>query len=84
MLLSAGVLAAALMFPFAAVIGLFSNRAADVVANGSAQLVEGDVPAGLDDGGRRREPDRVAVFSAPIRSAYRSDRQHHEVGDRLD
>ena len=40
----AGVVAAALIFPFAAVIGLFSNRAADVVANGSAQLVEGDVP----------------------------------------
>jgi len=42
--LSAGVLVAALIFPIAAVIGLFSNRAADVVANGSAQLVEGDVP----------------------------------------
>src|SRR6476469_9110660 len=42
--LSAGVLVAALIFPIAAVIGLFSNRAADVVANGSAQLVEGEVP----------------------------------------
>src|SRR6185295_15763104 len=42
--LSAGVLVAALIFPIAAVIGLFSNRAADVVANGSAQLVEGDLP----------------------------------------
>jgi membrane peptidoglycan carboxypeptidase len=39
-----GVLAAALMFPFVGGIGLMSNRAADVVANGSAQLVEGDVP----------------------------------------
>jgi membrane peptidoglycan carboxypeptidase len=40
----AGVLAAALMFPFVGVIGLMSNRAAGVVANGSAQLVEGDIP----------------------------------------
>ncbi|MFI5509132.1 transglycosylase/D,D-transpeptidase PonA2 [Mycobacterium sp. NPDC051804] len=42
--LAAGVLLAALMFPFAGGIGLFSNRAADVVANGSAQLIEGEVP----------------------------------------
>jgi len=42
--LSAGVLAAALMFPLAGGIGLLSNRASDVVASGSAQLVEGDVP----------------------------------------
>ena len=42
--LSAGVLAAALMFPVAGSIALLSNRAADVVANGSAQLLEGDVP----------------------------------------
>src|SRR6201988_133710 len=42
--LFAGVLAAALMFPIAGGIGLLSNRASDVVANGSAQLVEGDVP----------------------------------------
>ncbi|MBV9089598.1 MAG: transglycosylase/D,D-transpeptidase PonA2 [Mycobacteriaceae bacterium] len=42
--LLAGVLAAALMFPFAGGIGLMSNRASDVVANGSAQLLEGDVP----------------------------------------
>ena len=42
--LLAGVLSAALMFPFAGGIGLMSNRASDVVANGSAQLLEGDVP----------------------------------------
>ncbi len=42
--LLAGVLAAALMFPFAGGIGLLSNRASDVVANGSARLLEGDVP----------------------------------------
>jgi membrane peptidoglycan carboxypeptidase len=42
--LLAGVLAAALMFPLAGGIGLLSNRASDVVANGSAQLLEGDVP----------------------------------------
>ena len=43
--LLAGVLAAALMFPFVGGAGLMSNRASDVVANGSAQLVEGEVPA---------------------------------------
>src|ERR1044072_8839826 len=42
--LSAGVLLAALMFPFAGGVGFLSNRAADVVANGSAQLIEGEVP----------------------------------------
>src|SRR5687768_14978769 len=40
----AGVLAAALLFPLVGGIGLMSNRAADVVANGSAQLLQGDVP----------------------------------------
>ena len=43
--LLASVIVAALMFPIAGGIGLFSNRASDVVANGSAQLLEGDVPA---------------------------------------
>ena len=42
--LLAGVLAAALMFPFAGGIGLMSNRASDVVANGFTQLLGGDVP----------------------------------------
>src|SRR6516225_3869412 len=42
--LLAGVVAAAIMFPFAGGLGLMSSRASDVVANGSAQLVEGDVP----------------------------------------
>ncbi|KUI04886.1 penicillin-binding protein, partial [Mycobacterium sp. IS-3022] len=42
--LLAGVLAAAMMFPFAGGFGLLSNRASDIVANGSAQLVEEDVP----------------------------------------
>src|SRR6201997_5571540 len=42
--LLAGVVAAAIMFPFVGGLGLMSNRASDVVANGSAQLVEGDVP----------------------------------------
>ena len=41
----AGVLLAALMFPVVGGFGLMSNRASDVVANGSAQLVEGEVPA---------------------------------------
>ena len=35
----------ALMFPVVGGFGLMSNRASDVVANGSAQLVEGEVPA---------------------------------------
>ncbi len=43
--LLAAVIAAALMFPVVGGIGLMSNRASDVVANGSAQLVEGDIPA---------------------------------------
>jgi membrane peptidoglycan carboxypeptidase len=42
--LLASVVAAAMMFPFVGGFGLMSNRASDVVANGSAQLVEGDVP----------------------------------------
>ena len=42
--LLASVVVAALMFPFFGGFGLMSNRASDVVANGSAQLVEGDVP----------------------------------------
>lgn len=42
--LLAGVLAAALMFPMVGGFGLMSNRASDVVANGSTALVEGEVP----------------------------------------
>ncbi|MCX2714060.1 transglycosylase/D,D-transpeptidase PonA2 [Mycolicibacterium sp. J2] len=43
--LLASVIAAGLMFPVVGGLGLMSNRASDVVANGSAQLVEGEVPA---------------------------------------
>src|ERR1700730_11060967 len=43
--LLASVVAAALMFPFAGGLGLMSNRASEVVANGSAQLLRGGVPA---------------------------------------
>ncbi len=43
--LLAGVLLTALLFPMVGGIGLMSNRASDVVANGSAQLVDGAVPA---------------------------------------
>jgi membrane peptidoglycan carboxypeptidase len=43
--LLASVLVAAFLFPVVGGIGLVSNRASDVVANGSAQLVEGEVPA---------------------------------------
>src|SRR3954469_13234986 len=44
-ILLASVVAAGLMFPVVGGFGLVSNRASDVVANGSAQLVEGEVPA---------------------------------------
>src|ERR1700759_2853863 len=43
--LLASVGATALMFPVAGGVGLMSNRASEVVANGSAQLLEGEVPA---------------------------------------
>ncbi len=43
--LLAAVIVAALLFPAVGGIGLMSNRASDVVANGSTQLVEGDIPA---------------------------------------
>src|SRR6478736_6212037 len=43
--LLAAVIVAALLFPVVGGFGLMSNRASDVVANGSAQLVEGEVPA---------------------------------------
>ncbi|MBB3601513.1 membrane peptidoglycan carboxypeptidase [Mycolicibacterium sp. BK556] len=43
--LLASVILAALLFPVVGGVGLMSNRASDVVANGSAQLVEGEVPA---------------------------------------
>src|ERR1700759_429160 len=42
--LLAGLVAAALMFPVAGGIGLFFNRAFDVVAADSAEILEGDVP----------------------------------------
>lgn len=42
--LLASVLTAAFMFPVVGGIGLMSNRASDVVANGSAALVEGEIP----------------------------------------
>ena len=42
--LSAGALVAALLFPLFGTMGLVSNRAADVVTSGSAQLLQGDVP----------------------------------------
>ena len=42
--LLAGVVVAAMMFPVFGGFGLLSNRASDVVANGSARLLSGDVP----------------------------------------
>ncbi len=43
--LLASVLLAGLLFPIAGGVGLMSNRASDIVANGSAQVLEGDIPA---------------------------------------
>src|ERR1700739_297206 len=43
--LLASVVATALMFPLVGGVGLMSNRASEVVANGSAQLLQGEVPA---------------------------------------
>ena len=43
--LMASVIVAALLFPVVGGVGLMSNRASDIVANGSAQLLEGDIPA---------------------------------------
>ena len=43
--LLASVIVAALMFPVVGGVGLMSNRASDIVANGSSQLLEGDIPA---------------------------------------
>ncbi len=43
--LLAAVIVAAMLFPVVGGAGVMSNRASDVVANGSAQLVEGEVPA---------------------------------------
>ncbi len=42
--LVAGLLAAAMMFPVAGGIGLLFNRASDVVADDSADILKGDVP----------------------------------------
>ena len=43
--LLASVIVAALLFPAVGGLGLMSNRASDIVANGSAQVMEGDIPA---------------------------------------
>ena len=43
--LLASVIVAALLFPAVGGLGLMSNRASDIVANGSAQVLDGDIPA---------------------------------------
>jgi membrane peptidoglycan carboxypeptidase len=43
--LLASVIVAAFLFPAVGGLGLTSNRASDIVANGSAQVLGGDVPA---------------------------------------
>jgi membrane peptidoglycan carboxypeptidase len=71
--LLASVVAAALMFPVVGGFGLMSNRASDVVANGSAQLVEGEVPA---------VSTMVDVRGNPIAWLY-SQRRFEVPGDRI-
>jgi membrane peptidoglycan carboxypeptidase len=43
--LLASVVLAGFLFPVVGGLGLVSNRASDIVANGSAQLLDGDIPA---------------------------------------
>ncbi|HEX2213172.1 MAG TPA: transglycosylase/D,D-transpeptidase PonA2 [Mycobacterium sp.] len=69
----AGILLAALIFPFAGGFGLLSNRASDVVANGSAQLVEGNVP---------QVTTMVDAEGNPIAWLY-SQRRFEVPGDRI-
>lgn len=81
--LLASVVATALTFPFAGGLGLMSNRASEVVANGSAQLLEGQVPAVstmVDAKG-----NTIAwLYSQRRFEVLGQDRQHDEAGDRLD
>ena len=69
----AGLLVAGLIFPFAGGVGLLSNRASDVVANGSAQLVEGEVP---------QVSTMVDAAGNPIAWLY-SQRRFEVPGDRI-
>ena len=71
--LFAGVVAAALMFPVAGGLGLLSNRASDVVANGSAQLLTGDVP---------QVSTMVDAAGNPIAWVY-SQRRFEVAGDKI-
>lgn len=43
--LLASVIVAALLFPAVGGMGLMANRASEIVANGSTQVLEGDIPA---------------------------------------
>src|ERR1700712_809439 len=72
-ILLASVIAAALMFPLAGGFGLLSNRASDVVANGSAQLVEGEVPA---------VSTMVDINGTPIAWLY-TQRRFDVTGDKI-
>src|SRR6201996_4555597 len=71
--LLAGVLAAALMFPVVGTVGMLSNRASDVVAGGSAQLLEGVVP---------QVSTMVDSAGAPIAWLY-SQRRFKERSDQI-
>ena len=59
--LLAALLAAALMFPIAGGIGLLFNRAFEVVADESRQILEGDVPQAFTPAGRGMIRHRVTA-----------------------
>ncbi|MCT7659037.1 transglycosylase/D,D-transpeptidase PonA2 [Mycobacterium deserti] len=69
----AGILLSAAAFPFVGGFGLFSNRASEMVANGSAQVVEGDVP---------QVSTMVDAAGKPIAWLY-SQRRFEVPGDRI-
>ena len=73
----------ALMFPVVGGFGLMSNRASDVVANGSAQLVEGEVPAVSTMVDAKGNPIAWLYTQRRFEVPQRPDRQHDEAGDRL-
>ena len=79
-----GVLAAALMLPIVGGAGVVANRLSEVVAQDSAQLVEGEVPIVSTMVDAAGNPIAWLYLAAPLRGAQRPDRRHDEAGDRLD
>ena len=82
-ILTAGLIVAGLVFPIVGGAGAVANRLSDVVAQDSAQLLEGEVPI-ISTCRHRRQPDRVDLHPAPVGRSRQSHRRHHEAGTRLD